>query len=91
MRATLCDMELLLFLGWIVWTVMNAMVASEKGRSVGGVVVASIFLSPLTAYLYLLAVPALAKRVDGGKYECAVCGNPMDPSKPCPACSKKQG
>ena len=44
-------------LGWIVGIVVNAMIAGEKNRSVGGVIVASIFLSPVVSYLYLLAVP----------------------------------
>jgi hypothetical protein len=55
-------MEPFVILGWIVWTVVNGMIANEKGRSVGGVVAASLFLSPLTAYLYLLAVPAQPRR-----------------------------
>ncbi len=48
----------LLFLWWIIGTVVNAMIASEKNRSVGGAIVTSIFFSPLVSYLYLLAVPA---------------------------------
>jgi len=46
---------------WITFTVVNGMVASAKNRNVLGVVLTSIFLSPLTAYLYILAVPPLPK------------------------------
>ena len=42
---------------WIVGTVVNGMVAKEKKRSVGNAVLVSIIFSPLTSYLYLLAVP----------------------------------
>ena len=49
-----------LLLGWIVGIVVNAMLAGEKNRSVGGVIVASILLSPVVSYLYLLAVPVKA-------------------------------
>ena len=55
----------LLFLWWIIGTVVNAMIASEKNRSVGSAIVTSIFLSPLVSYLYLLAVPV--KMIDANK------------------------
>lgn len=47
----------LLFLWWIIGTVVNVMIASAKKRSIGGVIVASLLLSPLIPYSYLLAVP----------------------------------
>lgn len=50
-------MGLVLFVFYVAWIVVNIMIAIEKHRDVGGVVVGSIFLSPLTIYLYLLAVP----------------------------------
>ena len=50
---------LLLIVFWISFTVMNGMIAKEKGRDVTSIVAVSIFLSPLTAYAYLLAVPPL--------------------------------
>jgi len=46
---------------WLIGIVLNGMIAAEKNRSVAGVVVTSIFLSPFTAYLYLLAVPVKSK------------------------------
>ena len=55
----------LLFLWWIIGTVVNAMIVSEKNRSVGSAIVTSIFLSPLVSYLYLLAVPI--KVIDASK------------------------
>ena len=55
----------LLFLWWIIGTVVNVMIASEKNRSVGSAIVTSIFLSPLVSYLYLLAVPV--KMIDANK------------------------
>jgi len=48
-------------ISWIVWTVINAMVAGAKNRSIGLAILVSILCSPLTSYLYLLAVPALPK------------------------------
>ena len=50
-------MEILAFLWWIIGTVVNAMIASAKNRSIGGAIVVSVLLTPLTSYLYLLAVP----------------------------------
>jgi len=50
-----------IFLGWIIWTAMNGMIASERGRSVGGVVLVSLVMSPITAYLYLIATPCKTK------------------------------
>lgn len=42
---------------YIIWTIMNGFIALEKNRSIAGMIVLSIFCSPLAAYLYLLAVP----------------------------------
>ena len=53
------DVSAVLFLGWIAWSIINAQVAKEKGRSAGGILVLSIFLSPLLGYSYILAVPSL--------------------------------
>lgn len=50
-------MDILVFVGWVVGIVINAMIAGEKNRSVGGAIAASILLTPLFIYLYLLAVP----------------------------------
>lgn len=55
-------MEAIVFLGYIVGLVMNGMIAAEKNRDRVGVFLAGLFLSPLTAYLYLLAVPQLPKK-----------------------------
>lgn len=55
-------MELVLFVFYVAWIVVNVMITSEKHRSIAGVVIGSIFLSPLTIYLYLLAVPV--KNID---------------------------
>ena len=41
-------MGLVLFVFYVAWIVVNIMIAIEKHRDVGGVVVGSIFLSPLT-------------------------------------------
>ena len=54
-----------LFVFYIAWIVVNIMIASEKHRDIAGVVIGSIFLSPLTIYLYLLAVPV--KTIDTTK------------------------
>lgn len=52
-------MEIVIFFFfWIIGTVVNAMIASEKGRSVGGAIATSILCSPVVSYAYLLAVPA---------------------------------
>ena len=48
----------LIILAWIGWTIVNGMVAKQKGRDSSGAVVASIFLCPVFTYLYLLAVPS---------------------------------
>lgn len=58
-------MGFVLFVFYVAWIVVNIMIASEKHRDVAGVVIGSIFLSPLTIYLYLLAVPV--KDVDSNK------------------------
>ncbi len=45
--------------GWIAGTIVNGMVAEEKGRSVGWAIAVSLLCSPLTSYMYLLAVPPI--------------------------------
>ena len=50
-------MESYIFLGWILFTILNAFIAKQKGRNVTNALLVSIFLSPITSYLYLLAVP----------------------------------
>lgn len=50
-------MGFIMFVFYVAWIVVNIMIASEKRRDITGVVVGSIFLSPITIYLYLLAVP----------------------------------
>lgn len=50
-------MDVILFFAYIILLVINAIIANEKNRSVGWVIVASLFLSPIFSYLYLLAVP----------------------------------
>ena len=54
------EMDGWLLLGWIVGIVVNAMIASQKNRDIAGVIVASLLLSPVVSYLYLLAVPVKA-------------------------------
>lgn len=54
-------MGFVLFVFYVAWIVVNIMIASEKHRDITGVVIGSIFLSPLTIYLYLLAVPVKQK------------------------------
>lgn len=51
---------LFLLIGWAVWTALNYFVARTKNFDVGGVILASVFLSPLLTYLYIAAVPAKA-------------------------------
>lgn len=60
-------MGFVLFVFYVAWIVVNIMIASEKHRDITGVVIGSIFLSPLTIYLYLLAVPV--KTMDTTKAE----------------------
>lgn len=42
---------------WIVWSLVNGLIAEEKGRSFVRIFFFSFFLSPLLGYLYILAVP----------------------------------
>ena len=58
-------MGFIMFVFYVAWIVVNIMIASEKHRDIAGVVVGSIFLSPITIYLYLLAVPV--KETDADK------------------------
>jgi predicted Na+-dependent transporter len=63
MGETVLRMVLIMFivLG-LPFTVVNAMIAYQKGRSVLWAIIVSVLLTPFTSYLYLLAVPALAKK-----------------------------
>jgi len=46
---------------WIVGTIINSIIAYEKGRSVKLIILMSILLSPIFGYAYILAVPSLPK------------------------------
>ena len=48
------------FLFYVGLTIVNGLVAREKGRFALGVVVLSVFFAPFV-YLYLLAVPEKGK------------------------------
>jgi len=50
--------EIIVIIFWIILIFLNGVIAGEKNRSAGGAIFASIFLSPIVVYLYLLAVPA---------------------------------
>lgn len=52
-------MDIIILLGYIPGLIMNGMIAAAKNRDRVGVFLAGLFLTPLTAYLYLLAVPPL--------------------------------
>jgi len=66
---------------WIVGTFLNMFVAFEKGRPIGSTILTSLLVSPVVAYLYLLAVPSLAKRPlgenDQSKVEQKVAGGDL--------------
>ena len=47
--------------GWIVWSILNGVIAEEKGKNFTGVFLLSLILSPILVYLYVLAVPAQFK------------------------------
>jgi len=47
---------MLIFFFWITWSFVNGMIAANNRRDVIGVMIASVFLSPLLAWLYLMAV-----------------------------------
>lgn len=56
-------LEIGIILYWIIGAIVNGAIADAKGSSIAGVIVASLLLSPLFVYLYLLAIPDLrAKR-----------------------------
>lgn len=59
---------------WLAWCGLNAAIASQKGRSVGGVFLLSFALSPLLGFLYILAVPALTPQT-----------KPLDPTLDIPS------
>ena len=42
---------------WIIWSITNAIIAKEKGRSFGRNLLLSLIVSPFIGYLYILAVP----------------------------------
>lgn len=48
-----------LFIPWIVGAIVNCFIAEQKNRSAFWAFVVSIIFSPITSYMYLLAVPAL--------------------------------
>jgi len=60
----MADFGIFVLLGWIIWSIVNALIAVEKGRSGGGIFAMSLFISPMLGYLYILAVPPLPKKVE---------------------------
>lgn len=48
---------MLVFLGWIAWSILNAIIAKERGHSQTKMFWLSILLSPLLILVYILAVP----------------------------------
>ena len=58
-------MEAFLVIGYLVWAMLNAIVASERGRSVAGCLALSFVISPFFVYLYLVAVPMKARQEVG--------------------------
>ncbi|MDR3048714.1 MAG: hypothetical protein LBV16_02585 [Elusimicrobiota bacterium] len=54
---------------WIVWTVIDAMIARQKGRSVFLTLLAALFFTPIAPYIYLIAVPSKIRfRKYSGEY-----------------------
>jgi hypothetical protein len=51
-----------LALFWIVWSITNADIAHQKGRSIVQNLVFSLLCTPLIDWLYLVAVPPLPKK-----------------------------
>ncbi len=49
--------ETTIFIGYILGIGLNLMIANAKKRSMGLVFLASLLLTPVISYLYLLAVP----------------------------------
>jgi hypothetical protein len=43
---------------------MNYKIAAERGRDKGAAVIVSLLLSPVTSYLYLIAVPVQDKNLE---------------------------
>lgn len=54
-------MDFIIVLLYLGMTMLNAVIADERGRSVSSALLLSIMLSPLLAYMFLVAVPALPK------------------------------
>jgi hypothetical protein len=50
-------MDFLLILGWIPLSVLVGYIAKERGRSMVGWSIVSIFVSPLFAFIALMVVP----------------------------------
>jgi len=50
---------------WLIWSILNGAIAGQKGRSGVGVFLLSLILSPLLGFLYILAVPAIARPAAG--------------------------
>ncbi|MDR3243582.1 MAG: hypothetical protein LBT79_02410 [Elusimicrobiota bacterium] len=55
------EVFVLIVLGWIALACINAFIAEQKNRRYGLILFFSIILSPFIMYLYILAVPPLAK------------------------------
>ena len=49
---------------WLTWSLTNAIIAEEKGRSFGRNLVFSLVFSPFLGYLYILAIPFKHKESD---------------------------
>jgi len=50
---------------WLIWSILNGVIAGQKGRSGVGVFLLSLVLSPVLGSLYILAVPTIAKPAAG--------------------------
>lgn len=53
---------LLLIVFGLLWAVVNAMIAGQKNRSSLGAFLASLVVTPLLVFLYLIAVPAIPEQ-----------------------------
>lgn len=51
-------MEIAIVASWVAWSITNALIAKRRGNAELGAFAASVLLSPLLVYLYLLATPA---------------------------------
>ena len=48
---------------WITWSITNAIIAEEKGRSFVRICLVSLIFSPFIGYVYILAVPFQRKEL----------------------------